>query len=69
MLQARWSLTHQYKFLVVKDDHLAAQYGSLITENSNKGCLVILAGMHTYILLYTCFIAIAGLKGDSRLKG
>ena len=31
MLQARWSLTHQYKFLVVKDDHLAAQWA--IPEN------------------------------------
>ena len=68
MLQARWSLTHQYKFLVVKDDHLAAQYGSLITENSNKGCLVILAGMHTYIIIYM-FYCDCRLKGDSRLKG
>ena len=68
MLQARWSLTHQYKFLVVKDDHLAAQYGSLITENSNKGCLVILAGMHTYIIIHM-FYCNCQLKGDSRLKG
>ena len=31
MLQARRSLNHQYKFLVVKDDHLAAQWA--IPEN------------------------------------
>lgn len=63
MLQARWSLTHQYKFLVVKDDHLAAQYGSLITENSNKGCLVILAGMHTLCHNYTHVLLRLPVKG------